>query len=78
MRNLNKRKQNAAVVRAIEIAGSQQALADTLGCVQSAISKRLYGQVPITGDWAVDVERALKGKITREELRPDLFRRSAA
>ena len=78
MRNLKKVKPNPAVKRAIEIAGSQQALADTLRCAQSAISKRLCGAVPVTGEWAVEVEKALKGAITREEIRPDLFRRTAA
>ena len=78
MRTTKKRIQNPAVLRAIELAGSQQALADALGCRQSAISKRLYGYVPVTGEWAVEVERALEGAITREQIRPDLFRREVA
>jgi DNA-binding transcriptional regulator YdaS (Cro superfamily) len=78
MRTSKKRTENPAVRRAIQIAGSQKALADALDCPQSAISKRLLGSVPITGEWAVEVERILKGAITREEIRPDLFRRPAA
>jgi DNA-binding transcriptional regulator YdaS (Cro superfamily) len=72
------RKKHPGIVRAIAVAGSQQALAALLDCTQSSISKRLYGDVPITAEWAVEVEKALKGIVTREELRPDLFRRSAA
>jgi DNA-binding transcriptional regulator YdaS (Cro superfamily) len=72
------RKKHPGIVRAIAVAGSQKALADTLGCTQSTISKRMYGDIPVTAEWAVAVEKALKGIVTREELRPDLFRRSAA
>jgi DNA-binding transcriptional regulator YdaS (Cro superfamily) len=67
------RKKNPAVQRAILAAGSQKALADKLGLPQSAISKRLNGQVPVTAEWAVEVERVLRGAVKRHELRPDLW-----
>jgi DNA-binding transcriptional regulator YdaS (Cro superfamily) len=67
------RKKNPAVERAIRAAGSQTALADKLGLPQSAISKRLHGQVPVTAEWAVEVERVLRGAVKRHDLRPDLW-----
>ena len=67
------RKKHPGIVRAIAVAGSQKSLAKALGCTQSSISKRMYGDVPVTAEWAVEVEKALKGIVTREELRPDLF-----
>ena len=67
-----RRKKNPGVERAIRDAGSQQALADLLGCTQSAISKRLYGHVGITAEWAIAVERVLPS-ITRKDIRPDLW-----
>ena len=69
----NNRKKHPGVARAIAVAGSQQALARLLDCGQSSISKRLYGDLAVTAEWAVDCEKALKGIVTRKELRPDLW-----
>jgi Putative antitoxin of bacterial toxin-antitoxin system, YdaS/YdaT len=68
-----KHKEHPGVARAIQKAGGQKALADLLGCGQSGISKRLNCRLQVTAEWAVMVEKALKGGVTRRELRPDLF-----
>lgn len=70
------RKRNGkhpGVERAIRVAGSQQALADLLRCPQSAISKRLHGRVGVTAEWAVAVERVLARRVSRRDIRPDLW-----
>lgn len=67
------KKPHPGVLRAITDAGSQQALADLLGCTQSSISKRLHGYTPVTAEWSIAVEKALSGRVSREELRPDLW-----
>lgn len=67
------KKPHPGVLRAIADAGSQQALADLLDCTQSSISKRLYGDVPVTAEWSIAVEKALKGRVSRADLRPDLW-----
>jgi DNA-binding transcriptional regulator YdaS (Cro superfamily) len=72
MTRQTKRTPHPGVASAISKAGSQQALAALLDCTQSAISKRLHGTVPISAEWAVEVERVLPG-FSRKELRPDLW-----
>lgn len=62
---------------AIEIAGSQKKLADACGVSQVAVSKWFRGG-DIRAEHAIAVEKATDGKVTREQLRPDIFRDSAA
>lgn len=72
------RPASRAIQRAIAHLGSQQALAAKLGVRQSAVSKWLYGSIAMTAERAVQIEEATDGAVRREDLRPDLFRRSAA
>lgn len=51
----------------------QQDAAETLGVSQSAISHWLRGRKPITGERAIKIEERTGGKVTRYELRPDMF-----
>lgn len=61
-----------AIKKAIEISGSQVALAKKLGCTYQAIQAwRAKGEVPPAR--AVQIEKATDGVVTRYELRPDLF-----
>lgn len=50
----------------------QQDLADELGCVQQTISKMLTGELSVSAEFALGIERATGGKITAAALRPDL------
>lgn len=62
-----------ALKRAVEIAGTQDALAKMIGGSQTTISDWL--NVPgrkINPQAALRIERALDGKVTAAELRPDL------
>jgi DNA-binding transcriptional regulator YdaS (Cro superfamily) len=70
----------AALEQAIVIAGGQTALAEKLSDLtgkkvgQSMISMWLYrGRVP--PEWVILVETAVNGKVTRCDIRPDLYPR---
>lgn len=57
---------------ACELMGSQNALADALGIRSPSISEwRKRQKVPV--ERCPDIERATDGKVTRYELRPDVF-----
>ena len=71
-----------AIKRAVEMAGSQQALADLLNKVtkpqrggkmfyQSHINHWLNLHKQCPASMAIAIERALKGRITRKQLRSD-------
>ena len=59
-----------ALHKAVSIAGSQKALADQIGVVQSAVANWLKrGNIP--AEHCLAIEKATGGKVTRQELRPD-------
>jgi DNA-binding transcriptional regulator YdaS (Cro superfamily) len=61
-----------ALKRAIEVAGSQSELGRRLGVRQQSVYEWLRaGRVPAAR--VLDVERAVDGKVTRYELRPDIY-----
>lgn len=58
--------------RAVEIVGTQEALASAIGIKSPSISEwRQRGRVP--AERCADIERATGGEVTRAELRPDLW-----
>lgn len=62
----------SAIERATEIVGGQSALARILGCTPQAISKMCAtGRVP--AERVLAIEWATHGKVTRHQLRPDLY-----
>ena len=61
-----------AVEKAISIMGGQTALANELGITPQAVNHWVtVGQVPINR--VTKIEKATKNKVTRAELRPDIF-----
>lgn len=61
-----------AVTRAADIAGGQSALARVLGCSPQAVQRMCAtGKVP--AERVLQIEAATDRKITRHELRPDLY-----
>ena len=59
-----------ALHKAVSIAGSQKALADQIGVVQSAVANWLKrGNIPV--EHCLAIEKATGGKVTRQELRPE-------
>jgi len=61
------------VERAVGIKGSQQKLADALGCSQQQISYLLNEASRISGEMALKIEIATQGAVSVRDLRPDLF-----
>lgn len=61
--------QRTPLQRAAEAVGSQQRLAEVLGITPQAVSQ--WDRVP--AERVIAIERATGGKVTRHELRPDLY-----
>lgn len=61
--------------RAVEIAGSQRALAEKIGLSQQGISYLLNAAPQVSAEIAIAIERATEGEVRREQLRPDIFER---
>ena len=62
-----------AVKKAISLLGNQAKLAKEISLSQSTISKWTHGKRLPTGKNARAIEIATGGRVTREELRPDIF-----
>lgn len=61
-----------AIEKAVRVAGSQSALARAIGVTPQAVqSWCVSGNVPAVR--VLDIERIVEGKVTRHELRPDLY-----
>lgn len=59
--------------RAVASFGSQAKLATEAGCSQQLISQLLNGEVGITAETAIKIDKATGGDISKHELRPDVF-----
>lgn len=62
--------QHPQVARAIEICGSQPALAEKLRCRQQTVSKMLNLEIPVSAEFALLIADATG--IPASEIRPDL------
>lgn len=61
------------IERAIAIHGSQAKLAKEAGCSQQYISWLLKEADQISAEMSIAFERATRGAVSRQQLRPDLF-----
>lgn len=61
--------------RAIELAGSQRALAEKIGLSQQGISYLLNEAPQVSAEIAIAIERATDAQVRRHQLRPDIFER---
>jgi DNA-binding transcriptional regulator YdaS (Cro superfamily) len=59
-------------------ANTQTDLARRLGVTQGLVHQWVTGKTRITGERAVEIEKATDCQVTRQELRPDLFNQAAA
>lgn len=64
---------NTALQRAIDIAGSQRALAAAIGKKQGHVWDWLNLRRHVPAEMAIPIEAAVGGRVTRHELRPDLY-----
>jgi DNA-binding transcriptional regulator YdaS (Cro superfamily) len=53
--------------------GNQAAAAKVVGVSQQAISERVRKGGKVPAEWCLPIERETGGKITRHDLRPDLY-----
>ena len=60
-----------ALQTAIDTFGSRAALARSLGVTAEAVRKWELGRIP--AERCLDIERATNGRVSRSELRPDLW-----
>lgn len=72
---------NTSLNRAAEIVGGQTQLARLLsGVLSRPVSQQWIWNVinrgrPTPAEWCLPIERATEGKVTRHDLRPDLYPR---
>ncbi len=64
--------QHPQVARAIQICGSQPALAERLRCRQQTVSKMLNREIPVSAEHALLMQEATGGQVLASETRPDL------
>lgn len=57
---------------AISDFGSQKAFANAIGVSQPAVHKWLRGS-RVKPENAISIEKATSGKVTKEQIRPDIF-----
>ena len=63
-----------ALKKAILEVGGQRALAAMLGKKQGQIGNWLHRDKKVPAEVCADIEAATGGKVTRRDLRPDVFR----
>jgi DNA-binding transcriptional regulator YdaS (Cro superfamily) len=64
---------NDALPRAVELVGGQSALARSVGVSQATVWYWLNKMPHAPAEFVVAIEAATAGKVTRSDLRPDLF-----
>ena len=64
---------HSLIEQAIELAGSQQKLAEKIGLSQQGVSWLLNESSVVSAETAIKIDRAFDGKIPKEKLRPDIF-----
>jgi DNA-binding transcriptional regulator YdaS (Cro superfamily) len=63
-----------ALEAALEIFGTQTALANAIGVSQQSVNQAFKKKEIIAPPkWCIPLEKATGGKITRHDLRPDLY-----
>lgn len=61
------------IQEAVKIAGTQKALADAIGISQQGVSYLLTDAKDISPEIAAAIDRFTQGKISKSELRPDIW-----
>jgi DNA-binding transcriptional regulator YdaS (Cro superfamily) len=63
--------ENENVKTASALLGGQSALAKVIGCTAPTVNQWVKRHRPVPRRFAVAIERATGGKVTRQNLRPD-------
>jgi len=61
------------IEKAITLTGSQQKLAEKVGCSQQFISLLAREAVKVSAEMALALDKATDGKVSKHKLRPDIF-----
>jgi DNA-binding transcriptional regulator YdaS (Cro superfamily) len=64
---------NQALEKAVALVGGQTALAKLIGVKQQNVWQWLYDTGKPMSEYCIAIERATYGRVTRYELRPDVF-----
>lgn len=64
---------NKHIEKAVEVIGSQAALADAIGKSRPFINDMLHGNKRVPAELCVPIEESVNGAVTRYDLRPDVF-----
>lgn len=67
-----------ALERAVTLTGGQTALAKAIGVRQSHIWNWLNREGRVPAERVIAVEQATEGRVSRSDLRPDLYPQEAA
>lgn len=67
-----------ALERAVELAGGQTALATSIGVKQTHVWNWLNRDKRVPAERVIAVEQATNGRVSRHELRPDIYPDEAA
>jgi len=70
--------ENRHIAVAVQLLGSQSALARACGYSRSGICLALHRKRMVTAELAVAIDQATGGEVSRAALRPDLFRPARA
>ena len=62
-----------ALRAAKDILGSERAVASVVGVKQPSVNYILNAGKKVPAEWCIPLEQATGGKITRHQLRPDLY-----
>ena len=63
----------SALKVAINHLGSQVAVAKAVGVTPQAVSEIVRKGTKVPAEWCIPIEVATEGKVTRHQLRPDLY-----
>jgi len=64
---------NNLIQKAVEICGSQVALAKAVGKTQKHVWNWINRDKRVPAEYVLLIEKATQGKVTRHELRPDIY-----
>lgn len=70
---MNQPTGHAALKIARDILGSETAIAAAIGKRQQSVNGVFRRGKPAPAEWCIPLEEATGGKITRHQLRPDLY-----
>lgn len=62
-----------ALRRAKDLIGTELGLADVVGVTQPSVNYMLNRGKKVPSEWCLPLEAATGGKVTRHQLRPDLY-----